>query len=545
MPGKRTITSKIQTEANLRHLSNTFLSFSGDPESNIRKLVNSLGEMLGAVSCMYNKPHLEDLVMIAGWNTPNNLPGRFPARGRVCSEIIRGHHEGIILVPEFDRSKYAAADPGIREAGIRTFMGKAVELGEKPIGAICALFDKDFTPGTEDEEIIGIIASAIAVQESLLQKIADIRDREHKLQTLIDNSPNVAIQFYDANGKVKYWNKASEDFYGFTGEETRGRSLAELILDKEGYESFVKTLEQIDTSGETITSEWTVTAKTGVPHHIMSTLFSIQPLHGQNGGKDFICMDVDLTDLKNAEIKLKQYTADLENLNATKDKFFSIIAHDLKNPFNAILGFSRILYNDYKELKEEEIMKFIRAIRDLTENTFKLLENLLVWSRIQTGHAVFSPELCTLSLLVNETLALLKPQAVSKNISVTSGVDPAVQVYGDENMVKTILRNLLSNAIKYTPAGGMVEIVASELPDQVRIEVKDTGIGMSEGLLSRLFTAGESTERPGTANEMGTGLGLILCREFLHKHDTDLMVVSEEGKGSTFSFLLRKTGHFS
>jgi PAS domain S-box-containing protein len=540
MPEKSTITSRIQTEENLRHLSDTFLSFSNDPADNIQKLVASLGEMLGAAYCLYNKLSNGDICTVAGWNLPQGSRNVDKADGHICTDVIRNGGEGSTLIQDLGKTAYAETDPGVKALGLKTYFGKVVELSGKPIGSLCSLFTKKYTPSLEDREVIGIISSAISVQESLQHKIAEIRDREHKLQTLIDNSPNVAIQFYDAEGKVKYWNKASEAFYGFSEKETRGRSLAELILDKVSYAEFLKTVERIDATGETVISEFTVMDKNGRPHNILSTLFSILPIEGNGGTKDFICMDVDLTDLKNAEFKLKEYTTQLENVNATKDKFFSIIAHDLKNPFNAILGFSRILFNDYQELNDEEILKFIRAIRDSAENAFKLLQNLLVWSRIQTGHVDFAPEVCSLSLIIKETMALLKPQAIGKNIVITSSVDPSVQVFVDENMIKTIFRNLLSNAIKYTHSGGHVEVRVTENQQGVIVEVIDDGIGMSPALISRLFSIGESTERPGTANEMGTGLGLILCKEFLMKHGTSLSVNSEVGKGTCFTFLLNK-----
>lgn len=540
MSARRAITSGIQTEETLRNLFNTFLSFSNDPADNINKLVAGLGEMLDASTCLYNK--LEDgyLHSVACWNTPPDFIARDLADGHICADVLKKGGDDLILLKHLDKTPYAKTDPGVRRFGLKTYFGKIIELAGKPLGTICVVFTTDFTPSTEQQEMIGIISSAIAVQESLLQKMADIRDREHKLQTLIDNSPNVAIQFYDAHGIVKYWNRASETFYGFTQAETKGRSLAELILDEEGYKEFLKTLERIDNTGETVSSEWAVTDKHGALHHIMSTLFSVHAAEKNNGNKDFICMDVDLTDLKNAETKLKEYTTQLENLNATKDKFFSIIAHDLKNPFNAILGFSRILYNDYQELNDDEIIKFVKAIRDSSENAFKLLQNLLVWSRIQTGHMEYSPEICSLSLIVSETIALLKPQAITKNIHVVAEVEPALQVYADENMIKTILRNLISNAIKYSHASGEVDVNATDLGREVKIEVSDKGIGMSQQLITRLFSIGESTERPGTANEMGTGLGLILCREFLQQHQTSISVKSEEGAGTVFSFILPK-----
>ena len=227
MPERTSITSQIQREENLRLLSNAFLSFSNDPDENISKLIASFGEMLGATCCLYNKVHTGQIHTVTAWNVPAGYASTGKADGHICTDMIRsGRTEGYILINDLEDSQYGLTDPAIRAFGWQTFFGQVVELSGQPVGSVCALFTSHFTPSKEDGEIIGIISSAIRTQESLRHKIGEIRDREHKLQALIDNSPNVAIQFYDAHGRVKYWNKASETFYGFSEQDTRGRSLA-------------------------------------------------------------------------------------------------------------------------------------------------------------------------------------------------------------------------------------------------------------------------------------------------------------------------------
>jgi two-component system, sensor histidine kinase and response regulator len=540
MTAKKIITKLIHTEERLRKISDTFISFSSDPSENITRLVSLLGEILEANCCIYNKIEDHTLCATAYWNMPPGFQPRDDATGHICYDLLKDEKNDILLVRNLDKTSYHETDPGVRALKLKTYFGKIVIVDGRRIGSICTLFKTDYIPSTEDEEVLGIISSAISGQETLLMKIDEIRDREQKLQSLIDKSPKVAIQFYDIQGRLKYWNQASEGLYGYTHEETTGKSLNELIMNEESHQEFLQTLKHIDRTGETVSSEWTVIDKFRKEHYIMSTIFSVNSNGNQEHNKDFVCMDIDLSELKTAELKLKEYTKQLENLNATKDKFFSIIAHDLKNPFNTILGFSRLLFNEYNQLEDEEILKFIRTIRDSSENAFKLLQNLLMWSRIQTGKVDYSPEIISLSLITNETIALLRHQAIAKNVQIISDMDPALQAFADENMIKTVLRNLISNAIKYSHSGSKVEISVFEDRRMVTVAVADNGIGMDAILVKKLFKTDESTERPGTLNEQGTGLGLILCKEFLAQHNSEILVKSSPGEGSTFSFSLPK-----
>jgi two-component system sensor histidine kinase/response regulator len=243
---------------------------------------------------------------------------------------------------------------------------------------------------------------------------------------------------------------------------------------------------------------------------------------------------------KQSEDALRQSEVQLRNSNATKDKFFSIIAHDLRGPFNAIIGFSDLLYNDYNHFDESEKISMIKNIHDASLGTFKLLENLLEWSRIQTGRSVpnFEPvDLCTIA---NTSLTFLKPMAEKKNIKLFSGIHFGTIAFCDENMTTTIIRNLISNAIKFTPFGGDVRIWATMKETLVEITVGDTGVGMPPEIIQKLFLLDKSVKSRGTAGEMETGLGLILCKEFVELNGGTIEVESEPGKGSKFRFTLPK-----
>ncbi len=240
------------------------------------------------------------------------------------------------------------------------------------------------------------------------------------------------------------------------------------------------------------------------------------------------------------EEALKTSEANLRESNMSKDKFFSIISHDLRGPFNAIIGFSDLLHNDFETLEVVEQRLMIKNIYDASIGTFKLLENLLEWSRIQTGRTKPNPENIDLSTVANTSLGFLKPQAEKKNIKLFSGIHFGTIAYCDENMITTVIRNLISNAIKFTQPGGNVRIWSGIRENYVEVTVSDNGIGIPKESISKLFRLDESVKTRGTAGEQGTGLGLLLCREFIELNNGKIDVESEPGKGSQFKFTLPK-----
>jgi len=227
---------------------------------------------------------------------------------------------------------------------------------------------------------------------------------------------------------------------------------------------------------------------------------------------------------------------ELQRLNSTKDKFFSIIAHDLRNPFNSLLGFSDLLLSEYAKLSEEEKLSYLNIIKESAYQTFNLLENLLQWSRTQTKSIQFSPQQLELQEIVNEVFKLLSDSAKKKSNQLILG-ETKIELWADKNMLQTILRNLISNAIKFTTAG-TIRVSASKKSGQVEIAVTDTGVGISPKNIPKLFVVGETKSTLGTDNEQGTGLGLIICREFVEKHGGKIWVKSQLNVGTSFIFTL-------
>jgi two-component system, sensor histidine kinase and response regulator len=228
----------------------------------------------------------------------------------------------------------------------------------------------------------------------------------------------------------------------------------------------------------------------------------------------------------------------LHEANISKDKFFSILAHDLRNPFNALLALTTLLKDEWSHYGPDEITRYLDRIQQAAERSYTLLENLLEWSRSQAGRLRFTPQKVSVNMLVDESIRVLEHQAHVKNIAVSVNVPEHLEVQADVKMLTTIVRNLLSNAIKFTPPGGRVIIDGQAGDDGVRVCVRDTGVGIKPGALAQLFRIDAHHTTTGTADERGSGLGLILCKEFTDRHGGALQVHSEPGAGSTFTVIL-------
>lgn len=244
-------------------------------------------------------------------------------------------------------------------------------------------------------------------------------------------------------------------------------------------------------------------------------------------------------ELKSTINHLEENEQKLEHLNATKDKFFSIIAHDLKNPFNVILGYSELLVNEPSVKSDQnKLDKITKSIHNTAELSYELLENLLTWSRSQTEGLKINFEGFNLSELIKSQTVFFKESATSKDIKISLDIDESLPVLGDQNMISTAIRNLLNNAIKFTKQGGKIEIISKQEGDRILFSVCDNGIGISPKDQQKLFRIDSDFKINGTDNESGTGLGLILCKEFITKNGGEISVQSEEGKGSIFTFTL-------
>ena len=357
----------------------------------------------------------------------------------------------------------------------------------------------------------------------------------HLFRLLLAELPD-AIYFKDRQGRFFRTNRLHAKKLGFASEAVFiGKTDFDLFAEEHAHQAFADEQHIIET-GCTISKEERETRK-DQPDTWAST--SKMPLRNEQGliiGTFGISKDITAT--KNAEIQLRQAETQLKEANAAKDKFFNILAHDLRNPFNNLIGLSDLLAEDFELLHDSEKIDMIQNIQQTAESAFALLENLLDWSRVQTGSMKVHRDQVVIDRLIQEIIGLNQGQAFYKNIELTWQCDPDLMAMADENMVRTILRNLVSNAIKFTRPGGKSVVKATKETDKIRISVTDNGVGMDESTLMKLFKISEKINTYGTNNESGTGLGLILVHEFIQLNGGSIQVESKQGEGSTFSIWL-------
>lgn len=243
----------------------------------------------------------------------------------------------------------------------------------------------------------------------------------------------------------------------------------------------------------------------------------------------------DITERKAAEEKLRNYSEDLKKSNASKDKFFSIISHDLRNPFNSLLGFSELLANNIEDLTEDEVKESAKSLHRTANNLFNLLTNLLEWSRLQTGNFSIEKSEFSLSGLLNHVVSIYADSLEAKNLNLIKETKREINVLADQNMIEAAIRNLISNAIKYTQNGGTITVGCKTNGNAAEVFITDTGVGISSENQERLFIIERQFTTEGTNNEKGTGFGLLLCNELIKKNSGTIKVKSEKDKGSTFT----------
>ncbi len=399
-----------------------------------------------------------------------------------------------------------------------------------------------------------------------------VYDEIKRLEEIIYYSRD-AIFLLDMDGNVLFWSKSCEKIFKISYDSALNRKIYDLIISAPYIDDFKSIFESEDIDEDNIVFntvlELYARKKGGdlIPVEIKLASMEIEGrLYIAGYARDVterIIAEEELTKLieelqvskdileNNANemitlnSKLSESEEELTELNAAKDKFFSIIAHDLKGPFQGLMGYSDVLASDIEKLDKDDIKVLAESLNDSAQRLFKLLENLLSWSRLQRNRMELRPENIDLHEMAMIGCQLIKPAADQKNIELYNRVSEDAVAYADYQMVDTIIRNLLSNAVKFTPQNGEVVIDSENINDHIMLKVSDSGVGMNDNIKSNLFRIDKSITTPGTNNESGTGLGLILCKELIEKNHGTISVESEEGDGTTFKFtLLRSDNQF-
>lgn len=363
--------------------------------------------------------------------------------------------------------------------------------------------------------------------------LSEIAVQEEKYFKVFNESPHAILLTRKVDGKIFQVNQGFETLSGYSSSEVVGKSTLVLNLweNEAARQQIVFELQQ---KGKVRNVEKVFRQKDG---NLIYASISVDLIKIEE--EDFILSTIeDIREQKLLLDELKLNAEELSSINATKDKLFSIIAHDLRGPFANIINLSEILMSQVREKDYAEIDDYANMIQNSTQKVAGLLTNLLEWSRLKTGKISFIPAPHKLADILGDTLDLLGAQAAQKEISITNVVDRNLIVNIDKNMFSTIIRNLVSNAIKFTNKGGNINIKIDYKDQLLRCSIKDDGVGMDQHKLDKLFRIEEKVSTPGTNNEQGTGLGLILCKEFVDLHHGEINATSELGKGTNITFTL-------
>jgi PAS domain S-box-containing protein len=382
-------------------------------------------------------------------------------------------------------------------------------------------------------------------------------EHEEILKEIKDKYRNLFYELKDAiyestpEGKLTEINPAGIELFGFSSKE----EMFNVDIAKEMYineHDRTRFKAQLEKDGVVKNYEILVKSKQGKKLVILETASLVRDNSGKVTGYRGILRDI--TELKKSEDLLRDYLeevadvnerlklseAQLRTSNNEKDKFFSIIAHDLKSPFNSLLTLSQFLVEDIDNLPKEDIKSFATEIHTSSKSVFRLLENLLQWAQIKTGILELQAENIDLYELVERSIELFSWNAREKGIEIHNETDGGQVVYADQNMASSIVQNLISNAIKFSKSGDKITISSQEFSENYMVIVSDTGVGISKDNLKKLFRIDKHHSTIGTNDEIGTGLGLILCKELVEKNGGKIWVESKIGSGSDFYFTLPK-----
>ena len=365
-----------------------------------------------------------------------------------------------------------------------------------------------------------------------MQKKDYVLGDEERFKQLIKNSFDMIV-LLDSGGIQHYVSESCEKILGYKQEELIGIPIIEKMIHPEDRESTKKKFLDIIENKAHGGAQYRHRHKNG--SWVYLEAYGTNLL--DNPVIESVILNVrDITERKNAEQIIIENEIRLRELNATKDRFFSIIGHDLKSPFNSIVGFSNLIAEQVQKQDYEGIEKYATIIQDSAQRAMNLLTNLLEWSRAQTGTIVFNPEYVEFVSVINEVLELSNDSARQKSITIYKKLPHNIPVFADKAMISTILRNLIFNSIKFTKPGGEIIIKAEQKEKQLIVSVTDNGIGIKNEDIDKLFRIDYSYSTTGTNRETGTGLGLLICKDFIEMHGGKIWVESEIGKGSTFSF---------
>jgi PAS domain S-box-containing protein len=501
----------------IERISNSEIAFR-ESEEKFRTIVENLGEGIGFI----------------------NSEEQFVYTNKAAEEIL-GVGSGHLVGMNLDKFVFGKQHKMLQEQTVKRSQGiKSVYELEilKPNGEKRNIIVTAVPHIDKESGFVGSYGVFRDITES--KRAGDALKREMDFSQESLNSLPGLFYLFDNQGKFLRWNKNFENVTGYSAEEIANLSPLKLF-DEPDKTLIAKIIQETFQIGETsVEADLLSKDKTKTSFFFTGKRFQFE------NKECLVGMGIDISDRKKAEKEIIELNEQLLKSNSEKDKFFSIIAHDLRSPFHGFIALTEMMSEDISSFSTDELSKLVHEMSQSTQNLFNLLQNLLEWAQFKKGSLSFTPQVLSLSTIVSKCIEQINQRVIQKGITIINEVPGNKKVFADEMMINSILNNLLSNAVKFTNRNGTVTVSAREIEDQmIEISFRDTGVGMPKNVVEKLFKVGEITGRKGTDGELSTGLGLLLCKEFIDKNGGKIWVDSEEGVGSTFYFTLpEKDGAF-
>ena len=509
------------------------------------KLVSQIGETLGAITCTYSRFEKGELFPITAWESPFNKGITTQLFNKQLFDYLTDHKENLTVIRKPLLTEFLKSEPFYNEeSGVKSILGFTIIKNKVVDGILTAVFPFTYSLSNFDRLFIQTISTVIESEGNTETETKT--STESLFRDFIDSFSD-PVYILSSEGILMEANKGAVKYYGYEREELIGQT--PLLLSAEGKnDDLIHQMMEKVLNGEQHKFEWLSKNKSG---DILPTEISLTKSNFKGQESVFAAVR-DLTDTKKVVNELLLHNHELEESNLSKDKFFSIFAHDLKNPFQGLLGFIDLLYEDLDELSNEQVKEYLANVRNASYHTYALLENLLEWSRIQSGKMPFTPTVFDIHDEISSVITVLDNNATQKDIKLINEVEPRIMVEADRNMIHSVIQNLVTNSIKFSNSNGRVVIrgrvplnykKAKSLTEPgdrlwLEISVSDNGIGIPEEILPKLFKLNGQYSSAGTANEPGTGLGLVLCHEMVEKNGGRIWAESIPGQGTTFIFTL-------
>jgi len=514
------------------------------PGDRTKKLVSQIGETLGAITCTYSRFENGELSPLSSWESPFNIGITAQLFSKQLFDYLTDHKENLALIRKPLLTEFLKSEPSYKDdSGVKAILGLIIRKNNVVDGILTAVFTFNYAFSDIDRSFVQTISLVIENEDQ--SEINMAPSPELSFREIIDRFAD-PVYMLSPKGILMEVNKGAVKYYGYEREELIGQTPVLLSAEGENDNELIQQMLEKTLTGEPQKFEWLVKRKNG---EILPTEISFNK-SSYSGQDTVIATGRDITESKNVVNELLRHNNELKESNKSKDKFFSIFAHDLKNPFQGLLGFIDLLYEDLDELSSEQVKEYLSNVRNASYHTYALLENLLEWSRIQSGKMPFTPSVFDIRDEISSVISVLENNATQKDIKLINEVESRIMVEADRNMIRSVIQNIVTNSIKFSNSKGRVVIRgrvpqtylkvkgSTEAGDRqwLEISVSDNGIGIPEEILPKLFKLNGQYSHAGTANEPGTGLGLVLCHEMVEKNGGRIWAESIPGQGTTFIF---------